>query len=292
MVGAAAIVETARAKINLTLHILGRRADGFHELVSVVAFANVGDVVTLTPAPEPHVTVSGPFALDIVGPNLAETALEAARAADRTLLTGHVHIEKLLPIASGIGGGSADAAAVLRALIRLNGDASRSVAWSDIAASLGSDVPACLESSTLLMRSRGERIEPIGLPPLWAVLVTPRLAVPSAKTALVYHALAAAPLAGEPDPDAAGAWPTSRQAWLETMRRIGNDLETPAVKVMPPIARVLSRLRTHAGVEHAQLSGSGPTCFAIAPDESTAEAVAGELRHIQPDWWVTASRLG
>src|SRR6476646_10188178 len=184
--------ETARAKINLTLTVLGRRLDGYHELESLVTFADIGDRVVLHPGPDCRVTASGPFATDIEGPNLLNRTLALLREADRDLLLGAVELEKNLPVAAGVGGGSADAAAVLRAVRRVNPERAGSIDWHGLAARLGADVPVCLAEIPARMRGVGDRIEPLDAahrpPPLAAVLVNARVPLP---TAQVFTALAA-----------------------------------------------------------------------------------------------------
>jgi 4-diphosphocytidyl-2-C-methyl-D-erythritol kinase len=260
------IVELARAKLNLTLRVFGKRTDGYHELESLVTFADVGDVVMLTPDAAPGVTVSGPFGAEIVGPNLALSALAAVAAAAPGVRLGHVHIDKRLPVASGIGGGSADAAAVLRALCQLNHDRAAEIR-------LGADVTACVLSRLLIMRGVGELIELVQPRPVAAiaVLVTPRVQLPANKTAAVFKALGAGPVAV-----------THRLGLPFT----GNDLEPPAIAVMPEIAAVLARLRACPGVSRAQLSGAGPTCFALFEDAALADDAAMAVRADHPAAWV------
>src|SRR5262245_34650411 len=154
--------ECARAKINLTLSVLGRRPDGYHELESLVSFADVADTLTLRTGPDCRITVRGPFAADIEGPNLLERALALLRECDTGLRLGPVELEKNLPVAAGLGGGSADAAALLRAVRRANPERAEQVPWHEVAARLGADVPVCLLGKPALMRGIGDRIEPLG----------------------------------------------------------------------------------------------------------------------------------
>lgn len=190
------ITQRARAKLNLTLRILGRRPDGYHEVDSLIAFADdIYDIVTLDPSKPTRVTLSGPFAGAIVGPNLVETALHRLTAAEPGLKVGAVHIEKHLPVAAGIGGGSADAAAVLRAVRTANPSFADAVDWMEIAAGLGADVPVCFLDRTCHVTGFGERlVELPRLPALPAVLANPLADVPSDKTAQVFGRLAAPPL--------------------------------------------------------------------------------------------------
>lgn len=279
------IVELARAKINLTLRILGRRPDGYHELESLVTFADVGDVITLDPDRPPGVSVAGPFAAAIVGENLALRALTAVPG----LRTGHIHIEKILPVSAGIGGGSADAAAVLRALRRLNGDRARDMDWSAVALGLGADVPACLISRPLVMSGIGERIRALEMPPppLSALLVTPAASVPPDKTRQVFRALAAPALTADRIAAAAAAAAAAGTGW--SAGQPCNDLEAPACRVLPELAAALAELRAMPGLS-VHLSGAGPTLFIIA--DGRLDAVADAVRRSHPDWWIAPARLG
>ena len=184
-----AISERARAKINLTLRVLGRRADGYHLLESLIVFAGVGDAVTFEPGAPAAVEMSGPYASAIAGGNLVDTALAALAAADPILTLGRVSVDKQLPIAAGIGGGSSDAAAVLRAVRRIN--PANGVDWERLAAALGADVSVCLADRSSLVWGVGEHVEPVeGLPRLDAVLVCPQSAAPFGKTKSVFGRLA------------------------------------------------------------------------------------------------------
>ena len=224
-----AFQEIARAKLNLALKVLGRRPDGYHEIESLVAFAEIGDRVAFTPGHECRVATSGPFAGDIDGPNLLDRALTLLREHDAKLRLGTVLLEKNLPVAAGLGGGSADAAALLRAVRRANPERAGAVAWHALAARLGADVPVCLAGTPALISGIGDKVEPLGaacsLPAMAAVLVNPRLPLP---TAQVYQALAAGPasVAGR-----ASALPrpfSDLDDLVDAMRGHGNDLERPA----------------------------------------------------------------
>ena len=188
------IREIARAKINLTLTVLGRRPDGYHDIESLVTFADIGDLVTLVSRPDRRLATSGPFAVDIEGENLLSTALMLLRETDPDLQLGAVELEKNLPVAAGLGGGSADAAALLRAVRQANPERAGAIPWHELAARLGADVPVCLAGTPALMRGIGDRIAPLAVAPggasLAAVLVNPRLAL---ATAQVFQAFAASP---------------------------------------------------------------------------------------------------
>lgn len=287
---AARLTETARAKVNLTLRVLGRRPDGYHELESLVAFAAIGDVVTLDVGAPAGVTVNGPFAHAIDGENIAERALRRIAEVAPALELGAVAIEKRLPVAAGIGGGSADAAAVLRAVRRANPAQASTVDWLALAATLGADVPVCLASTAQFMWGVGrETVSLPTLPALPALLVNP--GVPLA-TAEVFRALNAPPapvraaLPPVPGPFDDG---TSIRAFL---RESGNDLEPAARALCPEVGRVLAALAGERGASVARMSGSGATCFAIFGSAAEAEAAAGHLSAGNPGWWVVATALG
>ena len=287
------IREIARAKINLTLSVLGRRADGYHEIESLVAFAAIGDQIVLTPGPECRVAVSGPFARDIEGPNLLETALDLLRERDASLQLGAVVLEKNLPVAAGLGGGSADAAALLRAVRRANPERAGAVAWHALAARLGADVPVCLAGVPALISGIGDKVEPLGaahgLPPMAAVLVNPRLPL---STAQVYRALAAGPApAGRQPPAPPGPFP-DLPSLVDVMRRRGNDLERPATALLPAVADIKAALAAQPGCRIAAMSGSGPTCFGIFADDASAARTTAELASQHPRWWVVPTQIG
>jgi 4-diphosphocytidyl-2-C-methyl-D-erythritol kinase len=276
--------ERARAKVNLTLRVLGKRPDGFHELDSVVAFADAGDIVTLTVGAAPTVSVYGPFASTIEGENLAARALELAVATVPDLKTGAISIEKHLPVAAGVGGGSADAAAVLRLLKRANPERAAAIDWPGIAAQLGSDVPVCFESRPCRMTGRGETLSVLdGFLPMAAVLVNPQVPVPADKTRQIFKHLAAGPVVQVPS--AVTVW-TAAAALNAT-----NDLQAPATAVIPEIATIVRALMNDTLPHAARLSGAGPTCFALLQTMDDAYAVADRISVQHPTWWVRATTL-
>ncbi len=280
------ITELARAKINLTLEILGRRPDGFHELASLVAFADCGDVVLLDTGAPPGVTVTGPFAPTIAGENLIEVTLRRLAAAEPRLRLGAVRLDKQLPVAAGIGGGSADAAAVLRAVRRANSELAATVDWQRIATGLGADVPVCLVNRTAWMTGIGEQVTALpGWPTFGAVLVNPLVPAPADKTAQVFRRLAAPALS----PGRRCEPPSSGERAIDFLGSRGNELETAAMAVMPIAAAVKAALLGIPGCRHAAVSGSGPTCFGIFdyPIEAAARLAAEE-----PSWWVRPVTLG
>ena len=288
------VTEHARAKINLTLSVLGRRGDGYHELLSLVAFADTADRLSIDPAGPPGLVVNGPFGAAIDGPNLVTAALELIVTVAPSLSIGEVTLVKSIPVAAGLGGGSSDAAALLRA-VRAAYPAASGLDWMALARRLGSDVPVCFENRATWMSGAGENLHGLGqpLPRLNAVLVNPRADVPHDKTARVFRALAATALAVSSD-GTATALPAipDRAELLALMRRAGNDLEAPATAVVPQIAEVLDALEACSGVEIARLSGAGPTCFAIFADAAAAAAAATALTTAHPDWWIKQAVIG
>jgi 4-diphosphocytidyl-2-C-methyl-D-erythritol kinase len=285
-----AIAERARAKINLTLRVLGRRADAYHVLESLIVFADVGDDVVFEPGGAPAVEMSGLYASAIAGSNLADTALQALAAADPILTLGRVSIDKRLPIAAGIGGGSADAAAVLRAVRRVN--PANGVDWERLAASLGADVSVCLADRSSLVWSVGERVEPVeGLPRLHAVLVCPQSAAPFGKTRSVFKQLSLAEAVEETPPAPLPPFPDAA-ALMAYMRGVGNDLRRPAHAVLPDSAAAEAALSAQPDCLYVSLSGAGPTSFGIFPDAARAATAAEHMRARYPDWWIVATTLG
>lgn len=256
----------APAKVNLTLHVTGQRQDGYHLLDSLVVFADVGDRLTCRLG-ETSLAVSGPMGQGVpVGPsNLV------LRAAELMAQPATFTLEKHLPAAAGIGGGSSDAAAALRLLAQLTGQD-----VPDQGLSLGADLPICMLGRAGFMRGIGEDVTPVDLPPLHAVLVNPGVPVP---TGAVFGGLASkdnAPMTALPP----GLGATDLVEWLALQR---NDLEAPAVAAQPVIADVLQALQD-SGAALARMSGSGATCFGLYPDNKKAAEAASILA--RSDWWV------
>lgn len=273
------VQRIARAKVNLALHVVGRRADGYHLLDSLVAFADFGDVVTVEPAPSLSLSITGPMAAGLsAGPD--NLVLKAAQMLGNPLGAA-ITLEKRLPIASGIGGGSADAAATMQALGALWGcalpDAGQVLA-------LGADVPVCLAGQSCRMAGIGDQISPIALPPAHLVLVNPGVGL---STAAVFGALLCRdnpPLPpAAPMPDA-----VALAAYLGHCR---NDLEAPALSLVPQIGAVLAALQGQTGCLLARMSGSGATCFGLFASASAAEAAATALRAQSGAWWVQATTM-
>lgn len=290
------IGELARPKINLTLRILGRRADGYHELESLVAFADgIGDSVTLDVEGSRGVTVTGPFAAGIAGANLLDKVLDEVSGTNvggARLQVGHVVLDKVLPVGAGIGGGSADAAALLRALRRAHPGHAEAVDWDAIALRLGADVPVCRMNRAAWMTGIGERLLPVtGLARTAALLVNPMCAVPADKTARVFRALDAAPAGRVSRSEIAAQYSGDLGEFVALVMR-GNDLEKAACSVVPEVSLVLDALRRTAGCRVTAMSGAGPTCFAIFDDAGAASAAHDEIRARHPGWWSVAVTLG
>jgi 4-diphosphocytidyl-2-C-methyl-D-erythritol kinase len=299
------IVELARAKINLTLEVLGRRADGYHELSSLVAFADIGDRLTFRHSPaaapaECEIEVTGPYGSVIAGENIVFKAARLLVELGAPAPSGRVVIDKRLPVASGIGGGSADAAAFLRAIRRLADAPATSgglverwpaAVWLSIAARIGADVPVCLLSRSCLMRGIGEDIVPVELAPFDAVLLTPTVDPVPDKTRRVFEALAA-PASEARMPHELPLSHGDLDSLIATMRAAGNDLEKPAQMLMPAIAHAKAALLGSPGCLHAFLSGAGPTCVGIYQSAPAAHAAANEIARVEPAWWVAACRIG
>ncbi len=289
-----AITEIARAKVNLTLKVRGRRPDGYHELESLVVFAaDLGDIVRLVPGEETGCSVRGPFASSIEGDNLIETTLQrlAERAPELTL--GEVTLEKCLPVAAGIGGGSADAAALLRTVRFANGSQSLSIDWAGIAASLGADVPVCFLNRAAFVTGMGETVEAVpDLPRLNAVLVNPLTPVPLGKTRRVFARLSAPAVSVKDEPvKPPGPFPNA-PALAAYMAAEGNDLMSAAMEIEPSIGEVHAALAAVPSCKFAGLSGAGPTCYGIFATAADAAAACEALRAANPRWWIAATTLG
>ena len=287
------LVARAPAKVNLTLRVLGRRPDGYHELESLVVFADCGDRLTFTPGSALSLTLSGATASE-AGADAENLVLKAARAlAARMpdLILGAFHLEKNLPVAAGLGGGSSDAAAALRLIAQANKLALDNPHLQAAARATGADVPVCLDPRPRVMRGIGEQLsEPLPLPQLPAVLVNPGVAL---ATKDVFAGLkASAQMAAPFDLVAAIAKLESRDQLLHMLQTQPNDLEAPAIILQPVIADVLTVLRGLAGCQLARMSGSGATCFGLFASAAGADAAAKILRAKYPNWWAQACTLG
>ncbi len=282
--------ELAKAKLNLTLKVIGRRTDGFHELESLVAFTALGDEVELEADREFGLSIDGPFAAALSGQNLIEAAAATVKAAVPTFKLGYFRLHKVLPVAAGLGGGSADAAASLRLLAEANPGMIGPRALREVASRLGSDMRACLESRPVLMTGLGDVITPVkNMPACGVVLANPGTKL---ETKAVYEALKAAPVPAQlPRPqslDFAGSF----EALIDYASARDNDLEPVALDLEPAIGEVLDLLSRLKGARLVRLSGSGPTCFALFPSEYEAKRAGAELAASRPEWWVAPSTLG
>jgi 4-diphosphocytidyl-2-C-methyl-D-erythritol kinase len=286
------LVEDAPAKVNLTLRVLGRRTDGYHEISSLVVFADVGDRLTLTPGDEFSLAVSGPQAAQAGDPgaNLVFKAAHALKERIAGIKLGAFQLEKNLPVAAGLGGGSADAAATLRLLARANDLPPGDPRLAAAARATGADVPVCLDPQPRLMWGIGEKLSPpLTVPPLAAVLVNPGAAL---VTKLVFAGWTAAVDPASPFDPAAVEKARDQDQFFEILARQTNDLEAAAVKLAPVVADVLAALRRFAGCRLARMSGSGSTCFALFDSVAAADSAADALRGEYPRWWIRACRLG
>jgi 4-diphosphocytidyl-2-C-methyl-D-erythritol kinase len=285
------LVEHAPAKVNLTLRVLGRRADGYHDIDSLVAFARIGDGLTLSPGNALALELRGPHgsATGDLDQNLVLKAAQALAREVAGLTLGRFVLDKQLPVASGIGGGSADAAAALRLLARANGLALDDPRLLAAARATGADVPVCVDPRPRLMRGIGDVLSaPLDLPALSAVLVNPGAAV---ATRDVFARLGLS--RGEkPGDQPSEPVPTAPAALLSFLARSRNDLEQPAISVAPVIADVLTRLSTLRECRLARMSGSGATCFALFDSDGAAAAGEASLKQAHPTWWVRATALG
>ncbi|MBS0297018.1 MAG: 4-(cytidine 5'-diphospho)-2-C-methyl-D-erythritol kinase [Proteobacteria bacterium] len=286
----------APAKVNLFLHVGASDADGYHPISSLVAFADVGDRVSLIPAETAEFVVEGAFAAALRGFDPADNlVLKAVRALEAEIggRIGPLRIvlDKAMPIAAGLGGGSADAGAALRLLAGLFEPALPRGLLLQAAAAVGADGPMCVESRACIAEGRGERLSPApGLPELHAVLVNPGLPSP---TGAVYRAYDAAGASGDAlRPSLPDAFESAEELAAVLAGSTRNDLEAPAVELEPAIGAMLARLRDAPQALFARMSGSGATGFALCAGEIEAQSLAETLCGERPDWWVKPCRLG
>lgn len=286
------LAERAPAKVNLTLHIVGRRFDGYHDLDSLVAFSGFGDVLRLLPGAALSLTVDGPTgtAAGTGADNLVLRAARALMARRPGLRAGSFRLTKRLPVAAGIGGGSSDAAAALRLLARANGLSLDDPALLDAARAIGSDVPVCLVPRARRMAGSGERVgEPIALPALFAVLANPGVAIATPDVFRTLSLPRGEAVAGaEHPPIPPGLSAPELIALLATAR---NDLEAPASQVAPVVNEALALMRATPGCELARMSGSGATVFGLFLRREDAARAARNLSGIRPEWWVRPAVL-
>jgi 4-diphosphocytidyl-2-C-methyl-D-erythritol kinase len=294
----AARVELAPAKVNLSLRVLRRRPDGYHDIESLVVFANLGDQLAFVPARRLALTMRGPTA-GAAGALADNLVLKAARAlADRVegLKVGSFTLSKRLPVAAGLGGGSADAAAALRLLARANRLALDDPRLMQAAGATGADVPVCLDPRPRVMQGIGEILsQPLDLPRLPAVLVNPGIAV-STKDVFAALRLTSRPSAGgfSDHPVAGGRKQAARPyaGLVAALAADRNDLEEAAIRLQPAIAKVLAAITDLPGCALARMSGSGATCFGLFASSRLAVSAARALRGRHPAWWVRATVLG
>lgn len=283
------LTELARAKINLTLSIVGRRADGYHLLESLVGFAgSVFDDVAFIPGERLSLTVDGPCASD-AGAGHDNLVLKAARALEARwpdLALGAFRLSKRIPVAAGLGGGSADAAAALRLLARHNRLSLDDSRLRDAALAVGADVLVCIDSAARIMRGIGDELDPpTVLRALPALLVNPRFPCPTADVFRAFSAERSLPGSSQRHQHLVGA---ADLGWISAH---ANDLESAAIRVAPMISDVLAALRAAGGCRIARMSGSGATCFGLFDDDDSARRAEDALRGARPDWWIAATTI-
>jgi 4-diphosphocytidyl-2-C-methyl-D-erythritol kinase len=292
-----ALSDDARAKVNLTLRVNGRRVDGYHDLESVVAFCDCADRLTLKSGTELKLITKGPRAPDCgeTNDNLVLKAAQLLSERVGDLRLGEFTLDKVLPVAAGIGGGSADAAAALRLLARANKLELDDPRLIEVARLTGADVPVCLSSQACVMTGVGETLLPLSLPSMPCVMVNPCVPVATkdvfAELGLRHGEL----LIGATDVILYDpTWPEAGapiDAWIDVLADIGNDLEAPATRIQPVIGELLTALRDAGGARLARMSGSGATCFAIFNEAAEAQRAAQAIQLAHPLWWVHAGAL-
>ena len=290
------LMEEGRAKVNLTLRVVGRRYDGYHDLESMVAFADCADRLSLTPGTALNLKTTGPLA-QACGDTADNLVFKAAKLLGERvpdLKFGDFTLDKVLPVAAGIGGGSADAAAALRLLAQANGLALDDPRLIEAAQLTGADVPVCLASRACLMTGVGETLLPLTLPIMPCVMVNPGIPVATRDVFAELGLRNGELLVGAADVLQATAWPeqgASLEDWVEVLSAGSNDLEAPAIRIEPVIGKVLAALNATNGAWLARMSGSGATCFAIYENTADAQRAAQKLSADHPDWWVHSGVL-
>jgi 4-diphosphocytidyl-2-C-methyl-D-erythritol kinase len=288
--------EEGRAKVNLSLRVVGRRVDGYHDLESVVAFADCADRLTLSPGPQLSLKTVGPLAqaCGAASDNLVLKAAMLLSARVPDLKVGAFTLDKVLPVAAGIGGGSADAAAALRLLAKLNNLALDDPRLLEVALQTGADVPVCLSSHACDMTGLGEQLLPLTLPKIPCVLVNPCVAVATRDVFAALGLRSGELLVGATDVLRGTDWPepgASLEDWVEVLAESSNDLEEPATRIQPAIGVVIAAMSATNGAWLVRMSGSGATCFAIYENTADAGRAAEKIRGGHPDWWVHAGVL-
>ena len=289
-----AVRVAAPAKINLYLHVTGRRSDGYHTLDSLIAFAGLADVVSAAPAPPGKITldIDGLFAdaLATAGEdNLVLRAARALAAATGTTAGARLRLTKNIPVAAGLGGGSADAAAALRGLAELWG-VDAAPRFDRIALSLGADVPVCLASRSSLVAGIGEVVTPVpALPDAGLLLVNPGVAVETAEVFAAFDRMERQAAPAAPSPSGSFAKSFESVATLATaLASARNDLTAAAQSVAPVVGEVLAALAAAEGCRLARMTGSGATCFGLFNDPGEAEAARAAIARAYPQWWAWA----
>jgi 4-diphosphocytidyl-2-C-methyl-D-erythritol kinase len=290
------LIEDGRAKVNLTLRVVGRRVDGYHDLESVVAFADCADRLSLLPGPRLDLKTTGPLAQACgeTSDNLVFKAAQLLGERVPDLKLGEFTLDKVLPVAAGIGGGSADAAAALRLLAQANGLAMDDARLIEVAKLTGADVPVCLASRACVMTGVGETLLPLALPKMPCVMVNPRIPVATRDVFAALGLRSGELLVGAADVFQAAAWPeagASLEDWVEALAAGSNDLEAPATRIQPVIGEVLAALGATNGAWLARMSGSGATCFAIFENTAEAQRASQKIQFDHPQWWVHAGLL-
>ncbi|MBI1215551.1 MAG: 4-(cytidine 5'-diphospho)-2-C-methyl-D-erythritol kinase [Alphaproteobacteria bacterium] len=277
----------APAKINLFLHITGKREDGLHLLQSVMVFVDVGDELEFSPHDSLFLDVEGPFAADMPSPhgNLAYKAAQLLSAEYKVPMRGRITLTKRLPVASGIAGGSSDAATALRGLAKLWGLPEEKDRLRRIGAQLGADVPACLTGRPVWTEGIGERVTVLpDMPAMSFVLVNPMVATPTPEVFARFRNKFSPALQFS-------GRRKSMHEWIADLKLYRNDLTSAAMEVTPEIRGVLAALRETPNCHFARLSGSGATCFGVFDHAQAATAAVNKLKHQYPDWWVSAASL-
>ena len=299
MIVAGARVERAPAKINLTLRVIARRPDGYHDIESLVAFAGVADRLSFTPDRMLALAVGGPMAARCgeLADNLVLKAAHALSERVAGLEVGRFLLSKRLPVAAGLGGGSSDAAAALRLLARANRLSLEDPRLIEAAQVTGADVPVCLDPQTRVMRGIGDVLsDRIKLAPLPAILVNPGVMVATGEVFRVLELnrpaakVAGLPISSGPQDTWVG-WGSGLAALVAGLASVGNDLEKPAIRLRPVIADVLQALATLPGCQLARMSGSGASCFGLFATAREASLAARRLRAQHPTWWIRTTTL-
>ncbi len=279
------VTISAPAKLNLFLHVTGKRSDGYHDLQSLIFFTDIADSVTVKTAEENTLTASGPFAHQLPDAryNLAWRAMQLLQEAAPPLPAFSIHIEKYLPVASGIGGGSADAAAVLRAIVQLQKPKLASERMTEILLALGAEMPVCYQARTAMVQGKGEWVEAWPpLPDLGILLVNPNQGLLTKDVFAELKMFSAIQLFEKPG---------TINEWSVLWNSAANDLLAPACKLLPEISEMLKVIELQSECMLARMSGSGPTCFGIFTTRKAAVQVAESIQQQYPQWWVKAGGI-